>query len=215
MNQEIKILIADDHPMFIEGIRSLLKKEKKYVFVGEAHNGNEAIALIQKKQIDILITDISMPECSGTELTQWVKANHPDIKVLVLTMYKERSVIKEILKTQAEGYILKNTGREELIGAIDKIIDNGTYYSLEVLNSLLFDAKAKKSVATSSAKALTPREIEIVRLISEEYTTAGIAEKLFISPRTVDTHRKNILEKTDSKTIVGLMKFAFENNLLG
>ena len=201
--------------MFIEGIRSLLKKEKKYVFVGEAHNGNEAIALIQKKQIDILITDISMPECSGTELTQWVKANHPDIKVLVLTMYKERSVIKEILKTQAEGYILKNTGREELIGAIDKIIDNGTYYSLEVLNSLLFDAKAKKSVATSSAKALTPREIEIVRLISEEYTTAGIAEKLFISPRTVDTHRKNILEKTDSKTIVGLMKFAFENNLLG
>ncbi len=213
MQEEIKILIADDHPMFIEGIKALLKKEKKYVFVGEAHNGLQAIELIKKKPVDILITDISMPELSGTELTKWVKAEYPGIKVLVLTMYKDRAVVKEILKTQAEGYILKNTDKTELINAIDKIIDNGTYYSLEVLNSLLFDAKTKKNIV-SSISVLTPREIEIVRLISEEYTTADIAGKLFISPRTVDTHRKNILEKTDSKTIVGLMKFAFENNLL-
>ena len=209
----IKIIIADDHQLFIEGIKSLLKQETKYLFIAEANDATKAKALITQNPVDLLITDISMPGESGIELTKWVKTNYPDIKVLVLTMYKDRSVIREILKAHAEGYILKNTSKEELIMAIDKLIDNSTYYSMEVLNQLLFNPKEKKATQHGLNQALTPREIEIVKLISEEFTTADIAEKLFISPRTVDTHRKNILEKTGSKTIVGLMKYAFDHNL--
>lgn len=209
----IKIIIADDHQLFIEGIKSLLKQENNYVFIGEASNASEAKELIIKNPVDVLISDISMPGESGIELTKWVKTNYPDIKVLVLTMYKDRSVISEILKSHAEGYILKNTSKEELITAIDKIIDNGTYYSMEVLNQLLFNPKEKNEEHLGFNQTLTPREIEIVKLISEEYTTADIAKKLFLSTRTVDTHRKNILEKTGSKTIVGLMKYVFDNNL--
>lgn len=209
----IKIIIADDHQLFIEGIKSLLKQETNYVFIGEANDASSAKELIIKKPVDVLITDISMPGESGIELTKWVKINYPDVKVLVLTMYKERSVIREILKAHAEGYILKNTSKEELITAIDKITDNSTYYSMEVLNQLLFNAKDKSSIHVGFNPTLTPREIEIVKLISEEYTTADIAKKLFLSTRTVDTHRKNIFEKTGSKTIVGLMKYVFDNDL--
>ncbi len=209
----IKIIIADDHQLFIEGIKSLLKQEANYIFIGEANNASSAKELIIKNAVDVLITDISMPGESGIELTKWVKTNYPDVKVLVLTMYKERSVIREILKSHAEGYILKNTSKEELITAIDKITDNSTYYSMEVLNQLLFNSKDKNSIHLGFNPTLTPREIEIVKLISEEYTTADIAKKLFLSTRTVDTHRKNIFEKTGSKTIVGLMKYVFDNDL--
>jgi len=160
-----------------------------------------------------VITDISMPGMSGTELTKKIKQDFPNVKVLVLSMFKEKSIINEIVKAEAEGYILKNTGREELVSAIEKIVDNGTYYSHEVLSQLILkNSKVQKKSEFNTS--LTERELEIIRLIAEELTTAEIADKLCISPRTVDTHRKNILEKTNSKTIVGLMKFIFENGIL-
>lgn len=210
----VRIVIADDHQLLREGIRSLLRSEKRFQFVGEAKNAAEAKDLIIRNEVDVLITDINMPGTSGIELTQWVKLRYPEVKVLVLTMYKERSVIREIFKAQAEGYILKNTGKDELIQAIGRITDNGTYYSQEVLHQMLFNERDKARSQTDARQVLTPREIEVVRLISEEYSTATIAEKLFLSPRTVDTHRKNILEKTGAKTIVGLMRYVFDNNLL-
>ncbi len=209
----MRIVIADDHQMFIDGVRSLLRKDKRFVFVKEALNGEEAFGFISSNPVDLLITDISMPGMSGTELTKRTKQQFPDVKVLVLTMFKDRAIIAEIIESEAEGYILKNTGRDELIAAIEKIMDNGTYYSQEVLSELLLKKPAKEKTGTPG-NDLTERELEIVKLIAEEYTTAEIAEKLFISPRTVDTHRKNILEKTNSKTIVGLMKYVFENGLL-
>ncbi len=214
MEDEVKIVIADDHQMFIDGVKSLLKKEKKFNFVYEALNAEEALNFIGSNQIDLLITDISMPGMSGTELTKKIKQHFPTIKVLVLTMYNDSAIINEILQSEAEGYILKNTGKQELLTAITKIMDNGTFYSNEVISQLLKDNK-KKINSPPIKEALTVRELEILKLVCEEYTTADIAEKLFISPRTVDTHRKNILEKTQSKTIIGLIKYAFENNIIG
>jgi DNA-binding NarL/FixJ family response regulator len=207
----LKILIADDHQMFIDGIRSLLRNEKQFEFVGEASNGVEALAFIKGTPIDILITDISMAEMNGTELTKQVKKNYPDIKVLVVTMFNDPAIINEILMAEAEGYILKNTGKAELVQALTQIADNGTFYSREIMEIMV---KARMKRKTTSDLTISPRETEIIKLIGEELSTAAIAERLFISPRTVDTHRKNILEKTGCRTIVGLMKYAFENNLL-
>lgn len=214
MDNEIKIVIADDHQMFIDGVKSLLSKEKKLNFVHEALNAEDALSYIKKNHTDLLITDISMPGMSGTELTKKIKQEFPQIKVLVLTMFNDSAIVNEILQSEAEGYILKNTGKQELLSAINKIMDNGTFYSNEVIN-LMLNHNRRKTIDIIDKKELTGRELEILKLVCEELTTADIAEKLFISPRTVDTHRKNILEKTQSKTIVGLIKFAFGNNIIG
>lgn len=214
MENELKIVIADDHRMFIDGVKALLSKEKKLHFVYEALNAEEALDYISKHPVDLLITDISMPGMSGTELTKKIKEEFAHVKVLVLTMFNDPAIIREILEVEAEGYILKNTGKQELLTAISNIMDDGTFYSNEVMNLMLKSSRSKPAGSVAKEE-LTLRETEILKLVCEEYTTAGIAEKLFISPRTVDTHRKNILEKTRSKTIVGLIKYAFENNIIG
>lgn len=212
-NKTVSILIADDHQMFIDGLKALLKREKNIQVIGEVSNGDEALEFIRKQQPDLLITDISMPGMSGVELTRKVKQNYPDIKVLVLSMYNDREIVSEILMSEAEGYILKNTGRQELMNAIHRITDNSTYYSNEVLNIMMTRLKKQKTIEKNTA-LLTPREIEIVKLIMEELSSEEIADKLFISKRTVDTHRKNIIQKTNTRTLVGLLKFAMENNLV-
>lgn len=212
MQDVIRVLIVDDHQMFIDGLKSLLRKEKNISVVAEALDGASALEILKEQEIDLMITDINMPGMSGTELTRKVKEDFPNVKVMVLTMYNERGIVSEILMTEAEGYILKNTGKQELLNAISKIADSGTYYSNEVASIMMDTVKKEKKIAENT-KSLTPREIEIIRLITREYSSAQIAETLFISPRTVDTHRKNILQKTNSKTIVGLIRFAFENNL--
>ena len=211
-NKPIRILIADDHQMFIDGLKALLKREKDIQVIGEVCSGGHAVEFIIKTPPDLLITDISMPGMSGVELTRWVKENYPEVKVLVLTMYNDREIINEILMSEAEGYILKNTGKQELVNAIKRIADNSTYYSTEVLNIMLTRLKKQKTIEMNTS-LLTPRETEIVKLIMEELSSEEIADKLFISKRTVDTHRKNIIAKTNTRTIVGLLKFAIENNL--
>jgi DNA-binding NarL/FixJ family response regulator len=212
-----KILIADDHAMFIDGIKSLLRKFDKAEIVAEAHDGQEALAILKEGGIDLLITDINMPGLSGTELTKIVKRDFPEVKVLVLTMYNDREIINEILLAEAEGYILKNTGKQELITAINRLADDGTYYSNEVMNIILEnikDSNKPPKQENDRVKDLTPRELEILQLICEELSTAEISQKLYISPRTVETHRKHIIQKTQVKTIVGLIKLAIENKLV-
>lgn len=209
----IKTIIVDDHQMLIDGIKSLLRKEKHIEFCSECHDGIEALNYIEKNNVDLVITDINMPNMNGIELTKAIKEKYPNIKVLVLSMFSDKAIVREIIAAEAEGYILKNTGKEELRNAIEKIANSGTYYSNEVISVLMQDVRKEKKVVDNTSH-LTPREVEIVKLITEELTTNEIATKLFISPRTVDTHRKNILEKTNSKTIVGLIKFAFENELV-
>lgn len=212
MTNTVKILIADDHQMFIDGIKSLLKKEQSISIVGEVHNGNEALEFISNNPIDLLITDISMPEIDGLELTKHVKYSFPNIKVLVISMHNDNQIISEILLAEAEGYILKNTGKTELITAIKTIAEGSTYYSNSVLTIMMQKIK-KQQYQDKETQSLTERELEILNLIVQEYSTTEIADKLFISPRTVDTHRKHIMQKTNSKTIIGLIKFVFRNGL--
>jgi DNA-binding NarL/FixJ family response regulator len=213
MEEPVKILIVDDHQMFIDGIKALLRNEKRFKIVDEALDGSVALEKLKTTSIDIMITDISMPGMSGTELTRVVKKEHPQIKILVLTMYNDQDVANEILMSEAEGFILKNTGKQELIAALTSIADDGTFYSREVLTNLMMKVKKDKHTEEETHN-LTERELEILQLICEELSSEQIAEKLFISKRTVDTHRQHIYEKTRCKTIVSLIKFALRNNLV-
>jgi DNA-binding NarL/FixJ family response regulator len=213
MTEGVKILLVDDHQMFIDGIKSLLSKSDKYEIVAEALNGNTALDILTNISIDLMITDLSMPKISGNDLVKKAKALYPDLKILVLSMHSNRETVSEIMTAEAEGYILKNTGRKELTQALDRIMDGSTFYSNEVM-SIMFDKIKKSKKIEQEINPLTDRELEILILIVQELSSEEIAEKLFISRRTVDTHRKHILQKTKSKTIVSLIKFAFRNDLV-
>ena len=215
INAPVRIFIVDDHQMLIDGIKALLRKEKHLQFVGESNNGMEALQFVRTHPVDLVMTDISMPGMNGIELTRTVKSESPHIKVLVLSMYHDPEMVAQIFAVEAEGYILKNTGKEELLSAISRIVDDGSFYSSEVISSLMKQRNAPKPRKEENIQEiLTKREIEIVKLICMEYTTAQIADQLYISPRTVDTHRKNILLKTASKNIVSLIKLAYQSSLI-
>lgn len=209
------ILIVDDHQMFIDGIKGLLIGQDKYEIIAEANDGFKALEILEKEHetIDVVISDLSMPEMPGTELVKKIKSLYHDIKVLVLSMHNNRETVGEILMAEAEGYILKNTGKKELLTALDRLTDNSTFFSNDVM-SIMFEKVRKEKKITEETKQLTERELEILKLIVQELSSEEIAEKLFISRRTVDTHRKHILHKTESKTIVGLIKFAYRNELV-
>jgi DNA-binding NarL/FixJ family response regulator len=208
--QTLNILIVDDHQMFVDGIISLIRENSRINKIYKASNGKNALEIIKSQKIDLVITDLNMPEMSGLELTLHIKADHPEIKILVLTMYNDKPIVKEIIDTEAEGYILKNKGTSELENAIEKIADGGTYYSNEVYSILMEEHREKNKHKFE----LSERELEILKLICKEFSTSEIAEKLFISPTTVETHRRNMYQKTKSKNIVGLIKYAISSNLI-
>ena len=212
---KIKLFIVDDHQMMIDGIVSLLKGEKNLDIIGTALNGIEALNKIREEMPDILMTDISMPEMGGIELCKEAKQKFPNLKVLVLTMYNDKGIVNEILASGANGYILKNTGKKELIEALETLNLGKEYYSTEVVNTIIESMRNPVKDKPVDSSELTKREIEIVQLIVKEFTSAEIAEKLFISQRTVETHRKNILRKTGVKNIVGLIKYAYEKKIVG
>lgn len=211
--ESINILIVDDHQLVIDGLKSMLQINKQFVVKNQALNGVQALEILESQQhdYDFLLTDVSMPLMSGIELCKIVKERFPHIKVLVLSMHNNISIIKDALNAEADGYILKNTGQEELIQAIERILENGTYFSQEILPIILkLYGKEKKS---DSKHKLSEREREVLSLIIKEYTSKEIAEQLFISKQTVDTHRINIMQKTGCKTLVGLIKYALLTNI--
>lgn len=211
--QKQRILIVDDHQMFIDGIKSLLRNQNVFSVVAEALDGKLALEVLDCQEIDIVISDINMPNMSGIELTKIIKSKFPEIKVIIVSMHNDRDTISEIMMAEAEGYILKNTGKKELFDALNSVSNYGTYYSNEVL-SIMMEIVKKEKKSEKVLKNLTERELEILTLIVQEFSSEEIAEKLFISKRTVDTHRINILNKTNSKTIVGLIKYAIANHLV-
>jgi len=208
----IKILLADDHEIVHDGIRMLLRNHPQFEIIEAVFNGKEALNYLANQPIDILISDVSMPKMDGIQLTSEVKKIHPEVKVLVLTVHKEEEIIRKLLTAEADGYLLKNTGTKELVEALTQLDQGDTYYAQEIVKLLMKDLKPEK--AEKKAAELSSRELEILQLVSDEHTTKVIAEKLFISPMTVDTHRKNILKKTNQKTNIGLIKYAILNQLV-
>lgn len=214
----IKILIADDHKMFRDGLKSLLEKEINIEIAGEAENGQEVLDFLKDHAVNVVLMDIDMDEMNGFKATQELKKHFPKTQVLVLSMHSETSYIITMLDAGATGYILKNAGRDEMIRAINVVAEGNTYYSSKVSNKIIEQLSAKKKAKKISSSIedmpLTDREIEVLHLISEEYSNPEIAKKLFISIRTVDTHRRNLLDKIGVKNTVGLVKYAIKKGLI-
>ena len=206
----LKIYIVDDHQMLIDGLKALLNGESHISVIGENTLPKIALQEITKFNPDIVLTDINMPEMDGIELTKEIKKANSNIKVIALSMFGERETISDMLKAGVSAYILKNTGKQELLTAIEKVATGGTFFSDEV------NAEMMKASQVSSSKEITLslREIEVVELIAIEYTNAKIAEALFISERTVETHRKNIFRKTDTKSVIGLLKYCVDKRII-
>jgi DNA-binding NarL/FixJ family response regulator len=214
---KIKILIADDHKIIRVGLRGILEREADLEVIGEAENGYQVIEIISKTVTDVILMDIDMGRSDGIETTQQIKKTHPDVKVLALTMHEEQDHIIRMLEAGASGYLLKNAGREELLAAIHAVINGDSYFSNSVSATLLkalTNIKGKSSSKTSHNTPLSDREIEVIKLIAQEFSNGEIAEKLFISIRTVDTHRRNILEKLQLKNTAGLVRYAIEKALI-
>jgi len=210
----IKVFILDDHQMLIDGLKALLLNEKEFEISGTATSGKKALEMIGENVPDIVLSDINMPEMDGIAFTREVRKKHPAVKVLALSMFGEKSTISEILDAGASGYILKNTGKEELINALLKISTGGMFFSDEISAEMMKSISERGQKKEEEKVHFTEREKEIIKLIAKEYSNARIGETLFISERTVETHRKNIFRKANTKTVVGLIRFAIENKLI-
>lgn len=226
--ENIKILIAEDHQIVIDGIKALLEDVEGITVVGEAMDGRECIEKLEQLQVkrqqdtdksgvDIILMDIDMPVMNGYHATRLIQNKYPRVKVLALTMYNERSLITKMLKAGACGYILKNIDKEELLEAIKTVNNGETYYSSEIPLTLSRPASedilAKKQEDILISQ-LTQRELEVLKLIAQGLSNNQIGEKLFISHRTVDTHRTNLMQKLNVHNIAGLIKVAIQNGLV-
>jgi DNA-binding NarL/FixJ family response regulator len=211
----IDILIVDDHQIIIDGLRGLLEGEDNIGQLHEAGSGAETMEVVNNQKVDLVLLDINLPDMSGFDICQELKAMEKAPKIIALTMHGNAGYINKMIKAGTDGYLLKNTGQEELLRAVQTVVNGGRYFSQEVTENLLAGTpKTEKPKSTDFIQKLTRREKEILELITEEYTTDEIAEKLFISSTTVITHRKNLLRKLNAKNVAGLVKKAIQFGLL-
>jgi two-component system, NarL family, nitrate/nitrite response regulator NarL len=204
-----KVYLVDDHAILMDGVKSLLNATDEYEVAGTASTAEDALKYLQNEPVDILISDYSLPGMDGLGLVKVMQRIKPEVKILIMSMHDEAHLVKEILKEGIKGYLLKKDSQKELLTALDQIRAGRTYLSNEI-NTLLIQNLQNPD----EGKLLTEREREILKLIAKEYTNKDIAEELFISERTVETHRKNIFRKTKTNSLVGLIKFAYANNLV-
>jgi DNA-binding NarL/FixJ family response regulator len=212
---KIRVLLADDHKIFRDGVRSILEKESDMLVVADAANGIEVLDKIEKLEVDVLVLDIDIGKPNGIEITEMVSDNHPDVKILILSMMGLHDFVIQALEKGAIGFLLKNTGKDEVLTAIRSVSKGDSYFSREVSAVLIEQLQKPASSRKKNADIpISPREIEVLKLIAQEYSNSEIAEKLFISIRTVDTHRRNLLEKLGAKNTAGLVRFAIQKGLV-
>jgi DNA-binding NarL/FixJ family response regulator len=213
----IKILIADDHTMFVDGIESILASETDFKIIGRCYTGPEVLTFVQNEEPDILLLDVNLPEKNGIDVCKELAQIKPAIKVLAISMFNEESFVSEILNNGAKGYILKNTGRDELFKAIRTVSNGDSYFSKEVTETImkgLMNQRKASSKSSSAIPKLSRREKEVLKLIAQEFTTQEIADNLFISLKTVESHRSSLLSKLNARNSVGLVRIALEFDLL-
>jgi two-component system, NarL family, nitrate/nitrite response regulator NarL len=211
-NDIIALAIVDDHQIVIDGLKSLLHGHQRFRVVAETNSPAQMLQILEQENIDILLTDVMMPEMSGLQLAKQVRQRFPAIRILALSMSGQGEVVNQMIdESDISGYVLKNTGKAELIGALEKISAGGMYFSDEVLQEMTRAGNIRKQ---NEEVHLTAREIEIVKLIEKEMSNKDIAALLFLSERTVETHRKNIFRKTKTNSVIGLVKYAYEHKLI-
>lgn len=215
MSSSIKVIIADDHQIFLDGLSEVIAKISGVELLATATNGQEVISTLEKTPCDVAIMDIHMPLMDGLETTKIIKKRFPQTKVLILTMNNEFSLIKNLLQAGALGYILKTSGKGELERALRRVEAGLTYFSEAVAIELARQYMPVNSAGSGNAPViLSEREKEIIALVAKEYSSQEIGNILFIAPTTVDTHRRNIMQKIGVKNTAGLVKFALKQGLI-
>jgi len=209
----IRILIADDHKIFREGLRTLLQNRGDIEVIGEADNGRTVVALAAGLQPDVIIMDVAMPDLNGIEATRQVSAGRKPAKVLALSMHSDSRFVTRMLQAGAQGYLLKDCAFEELALAIDTIVGEGVYLSPGVTGVVVRDYVQHLAEGDAGIAALSPREREVLQLVAEGLTTKDIAAKLHISVKTVETHRKQIMDKLEIRSVAELTKYAVREGL--
>lgn len=204
--REIKTLLADDHAIVMEGLKEVLSADMEICVVGQVINGEEVLRFVRQNEVDVIVLDINMPVMDGITCSKHLKKEHPEIKIIILTMYAQKSFIEEIIKLGIDGCLLKNNTGKELIDAILRVMSGKQYYDrIRSFNSDTEDVAQYR---------LSEREIEVIKLMSQGYTSNEIAETLYLSNHTIKTHRKNILKKLDLKNSSQVVQFAVNNQLI-
>ena len=206
---DIAVAIVEDHSIVVEGLCSILQNAEGIRISGTFMDGGSALTFLDANVVDVVLLDISLPEMSGIEVCKVIKAKHPDTRVIALTNHTEKSVIREMLENGADGYLLKNTSKKDLISAIFQVLDNQFTMNSEV-QKILFAPSAK----STDVPRLTKREKEILQLVSEGATTAAIAAQLFVSPQTVETHRRNMMQKFKVNNSSALVRKAIAQQII-
>lgn len=218
MANQIRVLLADDHPLARKGIAALLKTRKNIVVVGEAADGEEAVEKTQELMPDVVILDAIMPNVSGLDATKIIRDKFPNIRILILTGYENEEHLFQIIKAGAGGYILKTAGVEELSQAVEAVAEGKKFFSVG-LSQLMVEGYMRRAQTEGEPRPydevpLTKREKEILKLVAEGMTNQEISEKLFISPRTVDSHRTNIMKKVNIHDIALLVRYAVDHGII-
>jgi two-component system response regulator NreC len=210
-------MIVDDHQIVIDGIKSSLEEYADIIIIAEALNGKEALDKLARQQADVVLMDVDMPVMNGYETTCEILNRYPKVKIITLTMFNEKSLINKMLDAGVSGYLLKSVGKEELYRAIKQVYDNKQYLGGDIALSI---AKPEYKDILSKQNKITPitplstREIEILRFIAQGLSNTEISQKLFISSRTVDNHRTNIMKKLNVHNIAGIIRYAIQNNII-
>lgn len=214
--KDIKIILADDHQLVLDGMRTMLQGVEGFTIVAECRNGQDVLEAARKIEFDLILMDIEMPQLNGIEATRILLEEQPAAKILALTMFNEKGIIVKVMEAGAKGYVLKNANFHELVEAIRKVASGQNFISSDVIGTLMEkdSIRVESSKTETDTESLTKREIEILKLIAQGLSNKEIGEKLFISHRTVDTHRTHLLDKLQVKNIAGLIRFAMKNGFL-
>jgi len=211
----IKVILVDDHTLIRDGLKSLLKSERSIQIIGEAENGQQLLEMLDHTSTDVIMLDLNMPIMDGFETLEHLKEKYPQVKVLILTMLDQKSYVHKVRNSGATGYVLKTAGREELVHAIKTVASGSSFICSEVaLNLLNQNNGAEEYTLKKDGTDLSKREMEVLRLIAEGYTNAEIADKLFASKRTIESHRQHLIEKTKARNTATLIKFALQQGLI-
>lgn len=209
-----RVVIAEDHQIVREGIRTLLENAVCCEVVGEAGDGREALEVVEEEQPDVLVVDLSMPELNGLEVIRRVHEQRPEVGVIVLSMHGDAGYVAQALQAGASGYLVKEDTTEHLVEAIERVEQGRRFFSPRLRERVERLVKAGRDGPTDPVERLTDREREILQLVAEGYTSREIADRLHISPRTVDTHRANLMDKLELEGISELIRYAIRKNII-